>query len=203
MNSKYLQTASDLLRKDQTKLRSFQRATDQFRASEIGADAFLTVLSSLFGRAELTAVVDPLIEGLPEKDKAKELKSVFAKKYQVASPVAPAKATPAVTVTKPTVAAVPVKPAASSVFGGTSVKPLSIGSISVSPVSSKVPAGKKIFVDTQVKALVVGSITADSFYSSLVREVGKVRAKEIIPEILSQLPRDKSAKLQAVSAADK
>jgi len=135
MNSKYLQTASDLLRKDQTKLRSFQRATDQFRASEIGADAFLTVLSSLFGRTELAAVVDPLIEGLPEKDKAKDLKSVFAKKYQVAQPiasakpaaekvpVAPAKAKPAAAVPKPVATVAPVKPAATSVFGGTSVKP--------------------------------------------------------------------------------
>jgi len=63
--------------------------------------------------------------------------------------------------------------------------------------------GKKPFVDAQVKALIAGSITADSFYSSLVREVGKVRAKEIIPEVLSLLPRDKSSKLQAASAADK
>ena len=80
MNAKYQLTASALLKKDPVKLRSFQKATDQYRSADITSDTFISNLETLFGKENLESIVQPLIEGLPEKESGLVLKKAFEKR---------------------------------------------------------------------------------------------------------------------------
>mmetsp|Transcript_17492 Transcript_17492/g.29316 ORF Transcript_17492/g.29316 Transcript_17492/m.29316 type:complete len:291 (+) Transcript_17492:1-873(+) len=68
---------------------------------------------------------------------------------------------------------------------------------------SKVPASKRKSVEPLLVALNSPSGDAQVFYTALVKALGKVKAKAVIPDIVAQLPKDKATKLKAIDAASK
>ncbi len=58
-------------------------------------------------------------------------------------------------------------------------------------------------VENQLKAIIAGTTQADSFFTSLEKELGRTRLKEISEELLAMLPKDKADKVRAVFIAKK
>lgn len=54
-----------------------------------------------------------------------------------------------------------------------------------------------------MKAIIAGTTQADSFFTSLEKELGRTRLKEISEELLAMLPKDKADKVRAVFIAKK
>jgi hypothetical protein len=79
MNSKFQAAVLKLLKGDSSKMKSFQRSTDDFRSGNVSPDAFLKTLENLFGADALSSVVTPLAAELPERDLASKLKAAYDK----------------------------------------------------------------------------------------------------------------------------
>eukprot|EP01041_Mallomonas_annulata_P005334 gene5334-10666_t len=243
MNAKYQLTASNLLKKDPVKIRAFQKATDQYRSADIDVQQFLTSLENLFGREDLESVVQPLIEGLPEKEIGKTLKVAFDKKYKApavssggslfglfggggSSPqktesaaVTPAKVAPKASPVPKTTPAAPVaatakpsSPFSGGFFGGGNkpATPATTPAVVTTPVVAavvkvsvpgKVPPPLRNYVEEQLKGLANGIITPQVFYTNVSKSMGKPKTKELLPDFMNQISKDKAAKLSATFAA--
>ena len=230
MSAGYLTTVNAFLKKDQQKVRAFQRATDEYRSGAIDVKQFISTLEGLFASSDLAAIVTPLAAELPEKDKAKELKTAFEKFVAVgaskpqssslfsgllgrkspstttAPAVAPLKPTPAVTPVKPPAPVIATKPPSPpskpTVPAKTGVTSTPQDNSFGAAVLAKVPITKKTAVELRLKALVSGSTTVETFYSDLKKTLGKASAKELVPLITAIVSKDKATKLIGLAAAD-
>ena len=80
MNANYLSMVADLLKKDTTKYRSFQRLTDGLRKGGVSPAAYVKDVEALFGTAALDKVLAPLIKDLPERALAAKLADAYKNK---------------------------------------------------------------------------------------------------------------------------
>ena len=77
MNSKFLQTISKLSKGDSSKIKSFQKSTDEYRAGSLTADNFLKQIEVLFGVENVDEVIKPLCDELPELERSKTLLATY------------------------------------------------------------------------------------------------------------------------------
>ena len=222
MNVKFQTSVSKLLKGDGNKIKTFQRATDDFRSDDVSSENFIETLITLFGADALESVIIPLISELPERKMSVKLQIAYDKKVTAMRKAEnPAKSpfsfnfggAPKKTVSTPTptAALVAVLPVASInekkfMSGGPKARvPVTAISVkeAVFKVPSKVPIAKKLSIEKQMKSLLSGSTDVKTFYSNVSKELGKEKTKEVMPDIIAVFPADIRTKIEAIFRADK
>ena len=79
INPKFQQSISKILKGETSKIKLFQKATDDFRSGSINSGEFLDIVKPFFGETDLEFVVSSLCKELPELDKSKSLNAAFVK----------------------------------------------------------------------------------------------------------------------------
>ena len=222
MNVKFQTSVSKLLKGDGNKIKTFQRATDDFRSDDVSSENFIETLITLFGADALESVIIPLISELPERKMSVKLQIAYDKKViamkkaenPVKSPFSfnfgGAPKNP-VSTPMPAAALVAVLPAASInekkfMSGGPKARaPVTAISVKevVFKVPSKVPIAKKLSIEKQMKSLLSGSTDVKTFYSNVSKELGKEKTKEVMPDIIAVFPAEIRTKIEAIFRADK
>ena len=221
MNTKFQSAVSKLLKGDSNKIRTFQRATDDFRSDDVSGEDFMETLLTLFGTEALESVVVPLISELPERKMAAKLQSAYDKKMlSITKAANPAKSPFSfsfgnaskkptnLSQAAPMVAVVSVAPINEKKFmsGGPKARsPVTVSSVKeiIFKVPSKVPVAKKVSIEKQMKSLLAGSTDVKTFYSAVSKELGKEKTKEVMPDIIAVFPAEIRTKIDGVFRADK
>jgi hypothetical protein len=236
INPKFQQSISKILKGETSKIKLFQKATDDFRSGSISSGEFLDIIKPFFGETDLEFVVSSLCKELPELDKSKSLNAAFVKfnkkepaglfgnlfkkastpNVEIASsnpktitkpqsnvlPKSPLTrvSTPLKSEIKPSL--IPTKQVQPSIKPKTLSGPIGTVSIGKVKIPTNIPIGKQIVVGQRLSSLIGGSLEPSSFYSFLVKELGKQTAKESLPAFYNQLPEIKVRKLKEIANKD-
>ena len=222
MNVKFQTSVSKLLKGDGNKIKTFQRATDDFRSDDVSGENFIETLITLFGADALESVIVPLISELPERKMSVKLQTAYDKKVKAIknaenpakSPfsfsfgAAPKKNIPTPVQAASLVALLPIASISEKKFmsGGPRARvPVTTLSVkeAVFKVPSKVPVAKKLSIERQMKSLLSGSTDAKTFYSTVSKELGKEKTKEVMPDIIAAFPAEIRTKIEPIFRADK
>ena len=208
MDKGYQKMISALLDGNKARIRSFQTATDAFRAGDKSDVEFLEYISGAFGDGNMDQIVPPLVQKIPEVESAKALSDTYKRLYSKKSTQGRKGGNifaglftrkdqdKAATIAAPVSAPKATKKGRGR-GGGTDGITKNKATTPVGGLKT-LPSSKKAFVNGKVRSFRAGRLDATQLYNSFVSELGQERAAIVASDVAATLPADLGTKLLKV-----